>query len=158
MHMHLRDLVKRRWADAGLYARQNAHMQRFLAQVDDPSFSQCWDQYVPLFRQHYYDLFDEVVPPLFSAPDKLLRVVLIRQLDLSQPKELEMVRGFVRHADPVADRPELDAILAHGEGRLKDEFAARPELEALVDAAPVLQRKPTNMVRPPTAKRRSRRR
>jgi hypothetical protein len=153
--MHLRDLVKQRWAEAGLYARKNAHLQSFLKHVDGTPM-ECWDDYAVLFRRQYYDLFDQLIPPLLRADDKLLRIALIRQADFTQPKELKAARAFVRAADPVRDRPELNAILNRSGKLLRKDFLARPELKHLAEPKPVPQRRPTNMVRPPPAKRKGR--
>lgn len=149
--MHLRDLVRRRWADAGLYSRKNAHLQSFLQHVDRTPL-QCWDEYAALFRRDYYDLYDQLIPPLLSANDPLLRITLIRYTDFSQAKELQAMREFVRRADPLADAPELRAILDHGGGPIRGEFAARPDLASLV--APKIKmpvRKAHNMVPQPQA-------
>jgi hypothetical protein len=153
--MHLRDLVRQRWADAGLYSRKDARLQSFLKHVDDTPM-ECLDDYAALFRREYYDLFDQLIPPLAGTNDKLLRVALIQQADFKKPKELDAVRAFLRYADPVTDRPELSAILNRGGDALKKDFLARAELKELVEPKPVLERKPTNMVRQAPAKKKAR--
>jgi hypothetical protein len=151
--MHLRDLVKQRWAQAGLYDRKDAHLRSFLKHIDSTPL-ECWDDYVVIFRRQYYDLFDQLIPPLISADDKLLRIALIRQADVTQPKELEALKAFVRAADPARDRPELTAILNRHGAVLQKAFLARPELKPLVKPKAAPQRLPTNM--PPPAKRKKR--
>jgi hypothetical protein len=153
--MHLRDLVKQRWAEAGLYARKDARLQSFLKHIDNTPL-ECWDDYAALFRRDYYDLLDQLLPPLVSANDKLLHVTLIRQADFTQPKELEAARKFIRTADPVADRPELTALLNRGTDIVKKELLARPELKEIVVPKEVPRRKPTNFVRPAPPKKKRR--
>jgi hypothetical protein len=153
--MHLRDLVKQRWAEAGLYARKDARLQSFLKHVDNTPL-ECWDDYAAIFRRDYYDLLDQLLPPLVTADDKLLRVTLIRQADFTQPKEHEAALAFIRTADPVADRPELTALFTRGTDVLKKAFLKRPELKEIVTPKVVPQRKPTNFVRPAPPKKKRR--
>lgn len=135
--MHLRSLIRQKWNAAGLYTREDAHLQAFLKHVDDTP-SECWREYVALFRRKYYDLFDQIVPPLVNTDDKLLRVTLIRWSDLNQRKERAALRDLIRCADPVHDRPELNAILTFNSTLLRKEFVKRPELAKLVQ--PVMHR------------------
>lgn len=147
--MHLRDLVKQRWADAGLYSRRNARLQSFLKHVEDTP-SDCWNEYALVLRRDYADLYDLLIPPLMATDDKLLRVMLLRQADLSRPKELAIVRRFIARADPVADRPELNVLIARDDAELRKALRARHEL---VEVKPVaLVRATTNMPRAPAAK------
>ena len=147
--MHIRDLVKQRWADAGLYARKNARLQSFLKHVEDTP-SDCWDEYAAVLRRDYADLYDLLIPPLMTTDDKLLRVMLLRQVDVSQPKELAIVRDFVARADPVADRPELNVLIARDDAVLRKELRARPELVEVKPVAAV--RVTTNMPPAPAVK------
>ena len=151
--MHLRDLVMQRWAEAGLYERKDAHLKSFLKHVSDTPM-ECWTDYVALFRRDYYDLFDTLIPPLAAANDKLLRIALIRQVDFNQLKELGAVRAFVRSADPVGDRPELNAILNRSGNLLKKDFMARDKLREIIEPKPVAVRKTTNTVHRKKAARR----
>lgn len=107
--MHIRDLVKQRWADEGFYASRNTKIQAFLKYIEDNPL-ECWDKYIKEFREHYYDLFDELIPPLMKTRDKLLRMILIRNVDLTKPKELKLLKDFTKKANPRDDEPELLAI------------------------------------------------
>lgn len=148
--MYLRDLVKNLWAQAGLYERKDARLQSFLKAVD--SFPmECWDDFSSRFRQDYYDLFDQLIPPLAASHDQLLRVLLVRMADLDHPKELALAVHFVRHADPVANRPELSALLNRKNPQIQKEMRQRPALQPLVDPPVPLRRAVTN-VRAPVAK------
>lgn len=147
--MSLREFVKKQWSDARLYTHGDARVGEFLEHFEEHP-AECWETAVPLFRQKYYTLFDQVVPPLVNSSDKLLRLQLILHSDPSQPRELRMLREFVRHADPVADRPELKAIARLKHPALDKEIAGRPELvDALKPPAPVPSRPVTNVLRPP---------
>jgi hypothetical protein len=149
--MYTRDLIRKLWADAGLYSLKDPHLQAFLKHIDDNP-QQCWDDYVDLFRREYYDLYNQLIPPLFNAGDKLLRVKLIHRADFKRRKEIEAVRAFIRDADPIAHRPELNAILSHGGRAVKNDFLARAELRHLVAPEPAPERKPTNVGRRTSAK------
>jgi hypothetical protein len=148
--MYLRDLVKNLWAQAGLYERKDARLQSFLKAVD--SFPmECWDDFSSRFRQDYYDLFDQLIPPLAASHDQLLHVLLIRMAQLDRPNELAMAVDFVRRADPVANRPEINALLHRKHPQIQKEMRRRPALKELVDPAAPRQRMVTN-VRPQSTK------
>ncbi len=129
--MHIRDLVKQRWAEEGLYASKKAKIKAFLKYVDDNPL-ECWDEYVKQFRDHYYDLFDELVPPLMKTHDKLLRMILIRNAHLSKPKELKLLKQFVKESDPKKDETELLAIAKMGHKGLTAELRKCKELTSEV--------------------------
>src|SRR5215213_7278987 len=102
--MHIRDLVLRIWAEQGLNARRNARLHAFLTdQVEHPDRS--LEDTLTSIRTDYNDLFALLVPPLLETGDKLLRVTLIRNADLNNPKELRLLNAFVRRADPGEDEP-----------------------------------------------------
>ena len=129
--MHIRDLVKQKWADEGLYASKKAKIQAFLRYIEDNPL-ECWDEYVKQFRDHYYDLFDELVPPLMKTHDKLLRMILIRNVDLAKPNELKLLKEYVKKADPKEDEPELLAIAKLEHKNLNAELLQLKELSSEV--------------------------
>ncbi|MGC4072999.1 MAG: hypothetical protein QM760_10845 [Nibricoccus sp.] len=145
--MYLRDLVKNLWAQAGLYERKDARLQSFLQSVDNFPL-ECWDDFSSRFRKDYYDLFDQLIPPLATSQDQLLRVLLIRMAELDQPKELALAVDFVRRADPVGNRPELNALLNRKHPKIQKEMRQRSVLKALVDPPVPLRRAVTNVKAP----------
>lgn len=141
--MHIRDLVKQKWADEGLYASKKAKVQAFLKYIEDKPL-ECWDEYVKEFRDHYYNLFDELVPPLMKTRDKLLRLIIIRNVDLSKPKEVKLIKEFVKKADPIEDEPELLNIAKIGHKGLSAELC---KCKGLTDEVRKILQPP-----PPTSK------
>lgn len=149
--MHLRELVKQRWSDARLYSQADPHLSEFLAYFE-ANPGDCWEAAVAVFREKYYRLYDQIVPPLVNSTDKALRIQIIRHTDPSRPKEMRTLKEIVRSADPVADRPELNAILAMKRPALHKEIAGRPELApVLAPAAEIPPRPVTNVLRPAAA-------
>ena len=59
----------------------------------------CWDEFVEEFRKNYYDIFDELIPPLFATDDVLIIHNCIRFADLSEPKEVEFLTKFIQECD-----------------------------------------------------------
>ncbi len=149
--MYLRDMVKNLWAQAGLYDRKDAKLQSFLKAVDTFPL-ECWDDFGARFRSDYYDLFDQLIPPLAASPDRLLHVLLIRMADLKQPKEMTLAVDFVRRADPKVDSAELSALLHRKEPKIDAEFRKRSVLVPLIDPRPPLKRVTTNVVKPKPVK------
>lgn len=149
--MHLRDLIKQRWADEGLYVSKKARLQAFLKYIDDNSL-ECWDECVKEFRDNYYDLFDELIPPLMKTRDKLLHLILIRNMDLSKPKEVKLLKGFIKQAEPIEDEPELLAIakLRH-EGltaQLYKQKKVTDDLRRMLQPPPAISKAAKNIVIP----------
>ena len=151
--MHIRDLVKQKWADEGLYASKKAKIQAFLRYIEDNPL-ECWDEYVKKFREHYYDLFNDIIPPLLKTQDKLLRMILIRNADLSKPKELKLLKEYVKKADPKEDEPELLAIAKLGHKNLNAELLQLKELTSevrkILQPPPPTSRAAKNIIIPET--------
>jgi len=144
-----RSVAKRQWAAAKLYETPDARLKAFLYHVDSYT-TECWDDVVALLRKDYYDLFDQIVPPLVASSDKALRVQLFLHIDPKQPKELDLLRQFIRQADPVKDQPELKAIAGLNHPALQKEIAGRPEIAAVLAPSAPPRRAVTN-VRPAPA-------
>ena len=146
--MHIRDLVLRTWAERGLDARRNARLHAFLTdQTEHPDRS--LEDTLTAIRTDYDDLFALLVPPLLETGDKLLRVTLIRNADVNNPKELRLLNALVRGADPAEDEPELLAIASLGHAGLANELRKRgplpPALHQAVSSEPLLVRRATNV-------------
>jgi hypothetical protein len=142
--MFQRHVAKPQWAAAKLYETSDIRLKAFLDYVD-ASPAECWDDVVAVFRKDYYDLFDQVVPPLAASSDKSLRVQLLFQFDPKRRKELEFLRQFIRQADPVKDQPELKAIAGFNHPALRKEIAGRPEIAAVLSPSAPPRRAVTNV-------------
>ena len=90
------DAPGRRRARAAVSSRQK--VQSFLEMVRTQE-QLCWDEFVEEFRKNYYDVFDEIIPPLFATDDVLIIHNCIRFADLSEPKEVEFLTKFIQECD-----------------------------------------------------------
>src|SRR5258705_11402882 len=108
--MYQRDLVRKAWADAGLYDTKDAKLQEFLKHVDDKPLD-CWPELVELVRTQYPEYLEKLVTPIWNIEDKLLRLNLIRKADLSQPEEKKIAQKFLRQLRPEANTLELQAVI-----------------------------------------------
>jgi len=147
--MFQRNVAKQRWVAAKLYQAPDAHLKAFLDYADTNPAA-CWDDLAAQFRKDYYDLFDRIVPPLAASSDRALRVQLFVHLDPKQPKELALMRDFIRSADPAADQPELRAIASLKDSAVQKELASRPGVASMLAPSPPPRRAVTN-VRVPAA-------
>lgn len=125
--MHIRELIKQRWAEAGLYASKKRKVQAFLAYIEEHPEHSC-EQYIATFREQFADLTGEIVPPLLQSDDKLLRLLLIRNADLSRPREVKLLKELAQTADPLADEPELLALARLGHRGVSEVLAQREGL------------------------------
>ena len=73
--------------------------------------------------------------PLFETQDKLLRVTVIRNADVNSPKDLRLLKAFIRGAHPTEDEPELLAMAHLGHRGLTAELRKREPLPASVHKA-----------------------
>ena len=125
--MHIRELVKQKWQESGLYESQNEKVQAFLKYFDEHS-ELCWSEVLREFRERYYEGFNDLVPPLLDIDDKLLRLMIVRKADLNQGQEVELLSELVRKADPLKNEPELSAIARRRHTRLTAELQKRQDL------------------------------
>ena len=132
--MHIRNLVQRTWQERNFYASRNARLRAFLADQDEHPERPLEDVLASI-RMDYPDLFESLVSPLFETQDKLLRVTLIRNADVNSPKDLRLLKAFIRAADPTEDEPELLAMAHLGHRGLTAELRKREPLPASVHTA-----------------------
>jgi hypothetical protein len=72
----------------------------------------CWDDLVTEFRQNYYDAFDVIVPVLMSTDDPLIMNNCVRFANLSNPKELDAAKTFIRNCNAEKHQVSLQALAA----------------------------------------------
>jgi len=125
--MHQRDLVRKVWAEAGLYATKDAKLRQFLKHVDDTPLD-CWPELVEFVRTQYPEYLDRLVTPIWNAGDKLLRLNLIRNAELSQPAEKKMAQKLVRQLRPETDALELRAVIRDAPVEVLDQVAKKKSI------------------------------
>jgi len=120
--MHQRDLVRKAWAEAGLYDTKDAKLQQFLKHIDKTPLD-CWPELVELVRTQYPEYLEELVMPLWEVGDKLLRLNLLRNAELSQPAEKNIAQKLVRQLHPKTDLIELRAVIREAPVEVLDQVA-----------------------------------
>lgn len=140
--MHQRDLVKRAWADAGLYETKDAKLRQFLEHVDAAG-TDCWPELIAECRARYPEYKAALVAPLWKAGDKLVRLNVIRAVDVGQEDEVAIVHDFVKRSHPEQDEHELRAVVHLRHAPLTAAVASKPGLPHRLRAiagAPVKKR------------------
>jgi hypothetical protein len=134
--MHQKDLVKQAWESAGLYSRRDAKLQQFLKHVDE-SPTACWPELIDLCRTRYPEYLEQLVTPIWNTGDRLLRLNLIRAIDLERQDEQALFTKLVRQSDLQHDEPELRAIIQVANRPVLDRMMRRrslpQELKTLVE-------------------------
>lgn len=115
----------RRRGGAASASQQRA--QTFMAMVREQE-ALCWEDLVAEFRQNYYDSFAELIPPLFATDDPLIIHNCIRFADLNQPREVEILKQFIRSCDPEKHQVSLRALAERGQPELTAELKKRKDL------------------------------
>ncbi len=138
--MHIRELVKQKWREAGLYTSRKAKIRAFLKYFDQNP-TECWDTYIQALRDNYYAVFNDLILPLLDTDDKLLRLTIIRKADLRRRKELNLLRKLARECDPVPDKLELLAIAKLEHKGLSAELRKRQKLPS--EVCKVLEQRPS---------------
>lgn len=132
--MHTRDLVKKIFANEGLYRSSDPKMKALLAAIDEQPMD-CWPEFVARFRKDYYELFDRVVPPLINSGDQLITAVVLHHADLKQPKERALIKKYVQNADERAHEGVLKQVARLGDAELDRELAKKaltPNVQAVL--------------------------
>ena len=107
--MHIYEIVKHKWREAGLYKSPKVKVRSFLKYFDTNP-NKCWDDYIETFRKDYYEVFNDLVHPLLKTDDKLLLLTLIRKANLKNRNELNLLKKFARECDHIKDKLELIEI------------------------------------------------
>jgi hypothetical protein len=129
--MHIYELVKQTWREAGLYSSRKVKVRSFLKYFDAHP-NKGWDDYIEVFRKDYYDVFNDLIPPLLKSDDKLLRLTLIRKANLKNRKELNVLKKLLRECNPIQDKLELIEIAELQHRGLMAEFGKRKDLPSEV--------------------------
>jgi len=122
--MHQRDLVRKAWAEAGLYDTKDAKLKQFLKHVDDTPLD-CWPELIELARTKYPEYLEKLVTPIWNIGDKLLRLNLIRNSELTQPNEKKLARKLARQLRPERDVLELRAAIREAPIEVLDELVKK---------------------------------
>jgi hypothetical protein len=145
--MYTRDLVKRLFADAGLYRSSDPKLKTLLAAIDEQPLD-CWPEFVARFRKEFYELFDRVVPPLINSGDRLIAAVLLHHADLSKPKERALITKYVQDADEQAAEDVLLQVARLDDAKLNRELAKKnltPSVRAVLVKQSPAPRRPSNV-------------
>jgi hypothetical protein len=95
----------------------------------------CWPEFVAEFRCNYYHLFNEVVLPLFATDDPVIIYNLVRNLDVSQPKECDALQRFIQECAAEKHQVSLRAIAEKRSEELLAALRRRQKLPAFVQEA-----------------------
>jgi hypothetical protein len=124
--MYQKDLVKKAWADAGLYRSRDPKLRRFLDKVDKCT-GDCWPELAEEARERYAEYIDTLVEPLWKTGDKLVRLNLIRLADIENERDRHTVEEFVSKARPT-EVHELQAIARVADLPLLEKVAKKRNL------------------------------
>ena len=148
--MYLRDLAKRKWREAGLYRSKKSSVRSFLKYIEDNPLD-CWDEAIKVFRKRFYDAFDDLVPPLLDTDDKLMRLIVIRRLNVNKRKELDVLKRLAKELDAQDDVLELKAVALVRNKSVLSVLKSRKDLSMevrhIIEPIPERHKHATNIVR-----------
>jgi hypothetical protein len=124
--MYQKDLVRKAWADAGLYRTRDPKLRQFLAKVEKCA-GDCWPELAEEARTRYPEYIDRLVDPLWKTGDKLVRLNLIRLADLDDTRDRQIVEEFVSKARST-ETHELQAIARIADLPLLEKVARKRSL------------------------------
>jgi hypothetical protein len=117
------------WEAAGLRQSGNPAVLELIRFVEqEPNLD--WAGFVDRARRDHAAAISLVVPPLMASGDNLIITNLLRHANPRSSRDRDIVRTFVREADPVKHLPALMLVAKTGSDALKAELAARPGLPA----------------------------
>jgi hypothetical protein len=93
----------------------------------------CWDELVPEFRAKYADALNEIVGVLMATNDPLIIHNVVRYADPNNPKEADVVKGFIQNGD--VNRHEVTFQAAAAMPYLQADLTKRAKLPDSVRVA-----------------------
>ncbi len=126
--MHQKELAKQAWEQAGLYRSSDRKLRDFLRHVEELP-GDCWPELVQEVRDKYPDYKERLAIPLWETGDKLLRLNLIRAANPALKDETDLLRKFVRRADPQEDMHELRAVVNKDHPQLLEHVARKKGID-----------------------------
>lgn len=132
--MHQRDAVRAAWAAAGLDQLPDPGLQQFL-KTFDAAGEDCWPQLAERARKLCPGQVERLAAAIWRSGDPLLRVNLIRQVDLSSKAEAALMERWARTLDVDRHRCELAAVVERGPAAVLDRVLHRRKLPAGLRAA-----------------------
>jgi len=99
---------------------QNSKDQKLLAflQHVDTVPGDCWPELVGELRERYPEYKTQLVVPLWKTGDKMLRLNVIRSIDVNRDDERQLLQKLIRQSHWEEDALELQAVRRTGHDEL----------------------------------------
>ncbi len=110
--MHQRDMALQAWERAGLYRSRERSVRDFLSHVEETE-QDCWPELLALVRTRYPAIKEQLVVPLWTSGDQLLRLNILRAVDATQADERAILQRLLGRIDPRQGEMELRAAILH---------------------------------------------
>jgi hypothetical protein len=109
--MYQKALIQLAWARAGLNNTDDPKLAEFIKQVNQAQ-GDCWAQLAQKVRERYPEYKERLVMPIWQTGDPLLRLNLVRVLDINIDDERGILINLISGSDPRHDAPALRAASA----------------------------------------------
>jgi hypothetical protein len=109
--MYQKALIQQAWAKAGLNGTDDPKLAEFIKRVNRAE-GDCWRQLALEVRENYPEYKERLVTPIWQTGDPLLRLNLVRALDINVNDERAMMIKFINLSDPGRDSAALRAAAA----------------------------------------------
>jgi hypothetical protein len=108
--MYQRIFILKKWEEVGLKGSPKKKVREFIKFVEEnPQLG--WESCAKEFREKYNDVFNDLIPPLMEIGDDLINLNLIRFFTPKRSRrDLELLKDFVKNADPRKLQPSFEAI------------------------------------------------
>lgn len=132
--MFQRILILQKWEEAGLKNSKKKKVRDFIQFVEkNPQLG--WVTCAKKFHKDYYDVFDDLIPPIMEIDDNL---ILLNLIDCCDPKkrrkELNLLKDLVTKTDPQKMQPSLEAVAKLKIPSLSKALRKKPNLPPQVNA------------------------
>ncbi|MFX0197878.1 MAG: hypothetical protein ACFFCW_17285 [Candidatus Hodarchaeota archaeon] len=108
--MFQRLMILKKWEELGLKNSRKKKVRDFIEFVEKNP-KQGWQGWANKITSNYYDVLNDLIPPLMNIGSNIINLNLIRYFDPINNKKVEnLLKEFIKHADPQKMLPTLEAI------------------------------------------------
>lgn len=108
--MMQRILILKKWEQIGLNKSGKKKVRDFIEFVEKNP-KKGWKNWADEITRNYNDVFNDLISPLINIGSNIINLNLIRYFDPIKNKKVEnLLKKFIKHADPQKMLPTLEAI------------------------------------------------
>ncbi len=108
--MFQRLMIQKKWEELNLNKSGKKKVRDFIEFVEKNP-KKGWKNWADKITGDYYDVFNDLIPPLMNIDSNIINLNLIAHLDPKKYSKVKnLLKEFIKDADPQKMQPTLEAI------------------------------------------------